>query len=133
MGDIGLDAKHLPQGFLRDDLARRAARIQATVLDDIQIIGIPRGHVEIMQHHHNGHAHFPIQSAHQFQHFHLVADIQIGGRLVQDQDFRLLANRHGNPRPLPLAARQRAQCTPLQVLKAGQPQRFIDDPAILGV
>ena len=57
-----------------------------------------------MEDHDHGQSFFPIQPAHQLQHFQLMTDIQIGRRFVQDQNLRLLGQRHGDPHALPLAA-----------------------------
>ena len=45
-----------------------------------------------------------VQLGAQVQHLDLVRDVQEGGRLVEQQQRRLLGQRHRDPHPLPLPA-----------------------------
>ena len=84
-----------------------------------------------MQYHDDGHAHFTVQAANQFQNLHLVADIQIGGGFVENEDFRLLADGHGNPCALTFAAGECAKRPMLERSQPGQAQRLVDDAPVL--
>lgn len=51
----------------------------------------------------DGHPAFPHQLLQNVQKLQLSAQVQEGGGLVQDQDFRLLTDGPGQQHPLPLA------------------------------
>ncbi|MND65648.1 hypothetical protein D3C80_570260 [compost metagenome] len=59
-----------------------------------------------MQHHDDGGLPGMVEISQKVQHFDLMADIQKGRGLVQQQYVGLLGKRHGDPDALPLAARQ---------------------------
>ena len=83
-----------------------------------------------MQHHNDRDAQLAVELFDKLEDLHLIADVQIGRRLVQNEDFRLLRDRHRNPRPLALAARERGQDAVLQRGEAGQCERAVDDVRI---
>ena len=65
------------------------------VADDTQVMG-DQDH---------GHAQLGLQTLQQLQNLRLDGDIQRRCRLVRDQNFRFVGQRHGDHHALPLAAR----------------------------
>ena len=63
--------------------------------DAEQIVGDLGGQIYLMQGKNHGDALFPGQLPEDFQQLQLVADVQIGRGLIQDDDFRLLAQSPG--------------------------------------
>ena len=45
-----------------------------------------------------------VQRLQKLQHLQLVGHVQVGGRLIQKDEARVLGERHGDPGPLALAA-----------------------------
>ncbi|MNR38265.1 hypothetical protein D3C85_1563530 [compost metagenome] len=67
---------------------------------------IATSEIEIMQNHHNRALFTFIQFEQQIQNIHLVSHIQISGGFIQQDRLRPLRERHRDPRPLALSARQ---------------------------
>ena len=61
--------------------------------------------VEIMADQQQCHAQFGLQLLQQIEDGLLHGNVQCGGGLVRDQQFRLVGQGHGNHHPLPLTAR----------------------------
>ena len=57
-----------------------------------------------MQHHHDGAAPLAVQAFDEVEHVDLVGEVEIGGRLVEQEHVGALGQRHRDPRALPLAA-----------------------------
>ena len=64
-----------------------------------------------------------VQVMQQIEHLQLVSHVQISGRLVQQQDFRVLGQRHGNPCALSLPAGKRVERAICQCFQVGHCQR----------
>ncbi len=77
-----------------------------------------------MQHHHHGTSTLVVQSPHQLQHVHLVGQVEVGGRLIEQQQVGALGQRHGQPGALPLAAGELVEGAVGEVLDAGHAQRL---------
>ena len=92
-----------------------------------QVGGVPAGMVEVVQHRDQGPVLLDVQIGAQVEHLDLVGDVEVGGRLVQQQDRRLLGQRHRQPHPLPLAAGQLVDRPVGQVGHLGRGQRLGDD------
>ena len=58
-----------------------------------------------MQHHYYADAVFAVEALDEAHHLHLVGDIQIGSRLIQKEDLRLLGEYRGDPHALRFSAR----------------------------
>src|SRR5690606_39719382 len=69
-----------------------------------QVVGIPGGEIEVVQHHDDGGAAVAVEIGEQVEDLDLVADVQEGGRFVQQEDVGLLRQSHGDPDALALAA-----------------------------
>ena len=54
-----------------------------------------------------------------------MADVQPGGRLIQQHNLCLLGQHHRNPRPLALAAGERIDALQRQVADSGRPHRVV--------
>ena len=70
----------------------------------------------------------PVQDGQQFQ---LVPDIQEGGRLVEDDDLRLLTDRPRQQDPLPLSVTDRVKRPLSQMLSVYLRERLVDFALIL--
>ncbi len=93
--------------------------------------GIAAGLVQVMQHRRKGKALGAVQVAQQLQQVDLMADIQPGGRLIQQHDRCLLGQHHRNPRPLTLSAGEGIHALRRQVGNTGGLHRFGDRQFIL--
>ena len=71
------------------------------------------------------------QTLDQLEDLDLVAEIQRRGRLIQQQQGRLLCQRHGDPGALALPAGHRGQLTVRQALDVGGGHRLGHQPLIL--
>ena len=89
-------------------MRRRALGEDRAVTHGDQVRGIAAGLVEVVQHGDDG-APLAIQLGEQFEQFDLVDDIQVGGRLVEQQQRGFLRQHHGDPHALPLAAGERVE------------------------
>ena len=72
-----------------------------------------------------------IQPPQQFQDLDLIADIEMGGRLIQQQDWRLLRQRQRNDHALLFAATQIVENTVGEMLDARRLKRRLNRPRIL--
>jgi hypothetical protein len=71
-----------------------------------EMVGIAGGEIEIVQDHDHGRAARVVQIGQKIEHLDLVVDVEKSRRLVEQQDIRLLRQRHGDPDALALAARE---------------------------
>ena len=98
-----------PEDFLDesrgDHLSRWPLRDDPAVAHGHQVGCEACGLVEVVEHRHQAAAP-AVEVDHQFHQLYLVADVEKGGGLVQQQDGGVLGERHGDPYALPLAARQ---------------------------
>ena len=60
------------------------------------------------------------------EHLDLGGDVQSGGRLVEDQQVRIAAQRHCGHQPLQLAAGDLVRVTPAQAVGVGKLQRTVE-------
>ena len=84
------------------DLTDAAAGHHPALIEQHQGVAVGRSQVEVVQHDHGG----PTQFADQAQGFVLVADVEVVGRLVQQQLSGVLGQRPGDQYALPLTTRQ---------------------------
>lgn len=75
-----------------------------TALQTDDLVRKINGLVDVMQNHNDRDVEFFIQFFDQFQDLQLIADIQISGRLIQEQKFGILCQCHGDPDSLSLSA-----------------------------
>jgi len=90
--------------FGRDNLRRLADRDDRPGPHRDQVRRVPAGMVEVVQHGDQGPALLRVQIGTKIEHLDLMGDVQERGRLVEQQDRRLLRQRHRKPDPLPLPA-----------------------------
>ena len=76
----------------------------APLFEKHQQIGVVHGKVEVMEHRHHRAAMFAGQGLEQLEDIDLIAQIEPGGRLIEQNGGRLLGQRHGDPAALTLAA-----------------------------
>ena len=70
------------------------------------MVGVARREVEVVQHHHDRGAAAGVELGEQVEHLDLVGDVEVGRRLVEQQQVGALREGHRDPHPLALAARQ---------------------------
>ena len=99
---------HAPLDMTTSSSAYRAARLRSCRTTTIVV---PQVAVEFAQ---------------QVEHLDLVTQVEERGRLVQQQHLRILCERHGDPHPLPLSARQVADGTVGELRHAGACHRLVD-------
>ena len=76
-----------------------------------EIVRVPRRLVQLMQYHDDRLAVRLVQMLHEAQHLHLMRHVEEARRLVEEEDLRVLRDRHRDPRALTLPARHRADGT----------------------
>jgi len=89
-----------------EHLGGRARGRDRPVGDHDQLVAVARGEVQIVQHHHHRDPARPVQIGQQVQHLDLVAHVQEGGGLIEQQQVGVLRERHRDPHPLSLPARE---------------------------
>ena len=67
-----------------------------------------------MQHHHDGPAALAVEPGDQVEHLDLVGEVEVRGRLVEQQQVGVLGQRHRDPGPLALAAGELVERTVAQ-------------------
>ena len=123
-------SNHLAQGRVDTRIVVRAFRVDPAGAQHHEAVGLQRERQVVQHADHGLRAREPLQQAHQR---HLVRRIEVGGRLVEQQDRRLHRERARDQRTLPLAARQRVQPAVLPAAALGRGHRGIDDALVLGV
>ena len=106
-----LRGQHLGGRTLADDLA--FAHRDESVTDQ-------GGLIDVVKHHHDGPVGLLIELPHERHDLELVGDIQVGGRLVEQQDRCLLGENHRDPGPLPLSAGEMVDLMVAEVRHPGQ-------------
>ena len=89
-------AEHGLKHLRYQDRFHRPGRLDATILQDNNVIAILRCQIHIMDRHESGHTH----ATNEIEDFELVSDIQVVGGLVEDQDTGLLNKGARDQRPL---------------------------------
>ena len=89
-----------------EQIGGRAVLDHLAIGHDDHPVGHFTDHAEIMGDQHQGHAQTVLHIFQQIQDLRLDSHVEGGGRLVGDQDFRLVGQRHGDHHPLALAAGQ---------------------------
>ena len=103
---LGLDAEHRPQAGAGKHVGRRAVGDQAAVGEREDAVGKAGRQLEVV----DGGDHRPPvvrQAAHAAEQVELVADVEVGRGLVEEQEGGVLRERLGEEHPLLLAARER--------------------------
>jgi hypothetical protein len=70
------------------------------------VVGVTRGEVQVVQDCHDRRIPSEVQVVQEVEHLDLVRYVEERRRLVEQQEVGLLGQRHSEPHPLPLAARQ---------------------------
>jgi hypothetical protein len=97
---------------------------------------VPGGQVEIVEHRDDRRSPFAVEIAQKVEHLQLVAQIEESGRLVEQQDARILRECHRDPHALTLPARQIAYgplcevCDPRPRHRLVHPRRVVRAPAL---
>ncbi len=84
----------------------------------------------------DGHAVGVGQIAYEIEDLHLIAQVQVGGRLVEQQDVGVLGEAAGEPDPLQLAAGEALDAPVREVGEVGEVgdgERAVDRPGTVGV
>ena len=133
VGDDRRRAARTPRASARGDhLVRRALGADPAVPHGDQVVGVPAGEVEVVHHDHDGRAAPPVEVGEQVEHLELVAQVEVGGRLVEQQQIGLLGERHRDPDPLPLAAAHLLDRPVGQLQRAGGGQRLGHGSVVVG-
>ncbi|RPK68499.1 hypothetical protein EES43_01455 [Streptomyces sp. ADI96-02] len=106
LDDAAVEAEHGPYVLLGQHLGRGARRVQPSVGEGDEVVRVPGGEVEVVQHHHDRGAARAVEVGQQVEDFDLVAGVQEGGGFVQQQQIGLLGQGHGDPHPLALPSGQ---------------------------
>ena len=109
-----------------EHLGRIARRVHPALGHVDQVVGVARGEVQVVQHHHDRGAAGAVEVGQQVEHLDLVGDVEEGRRLVEQQDVGLLGQRHRDPDPLPLPAGQLVDGPVGELGRPGHGQRLGD-------
>ena len=72
------------------------------VVERDEVVGVARGEVEVVQHHDDRGAATGVEVGEQVEHLDLVGDVEVGRRLVEQQQVGALRQGHRDPDPLAL-------------------------------
>ena len=95
------------------------------------VVRVPRGEVEVVQHDRHGGAALAVEVRDEVQDFHLVGEVQVGGGLIQQQHFGFLGQGHRDPHALPLPAGEFVDVPPGEFQRFGGGQRVLHRALVL--
>ena len=101
------------------------------VLHGDQVLGVAGGQVQVVQHDDDGAAALGVQPADQVEDVDLVGEVEVGRRLVEQQQVGALRERHRDPGALPLAAGERVDRPVGEVGHVRPGQRLGDDRLVV--
>jgi hypothetical protein len=104
--DAAAQAEDVLDDRLGEDLGRCAGGDDPSSLERDEVVGVAGRQVEVVQDGDDGRAAGAVEVDEQVEHLDLVGDVEVGGRLVEQEHVGVLRERHGDPDPLALAARQ---------------------------
>jgi hypothetical protein len=104
--DVHRDAVGVGQVLAGEDVADPARRDDLALAQQHDLVGDDRRVVEVVQHDADRHVVVVRQVAHHVEHLDLVAQVEVVGRLVQQQHGGLLRQARRQPHALQLAAGQ---------------------------
>ena len=108
VGDHGrVDAEGVADELGGEQLARRSLRDHPAVGEADHRVAVGGGRVEVVQDPADGQPVLDVQAAHERHDLELVAHVEVGRRLVEQQHAGALGERDGQPGALALAAGQR--------------------------
>ena len=100
----------------------------ATILSALHgddVVRVPGGEVEVVQHDRHGGAALPVEVRDEVQDLHLVGEVQVGGGLIQQQHFGFLGQGHRDPDALALPAGEFVDVPPGELQRFGGGQRAL--------
>lgn len=100
---LGLHPKHPGGDAAFKYVVCRALGGHLPFLQHHHPVAVGKGQGQVVEHHHHGFAH-AVDLPHQLHHLEFLADVQIGGGLVQKQHLGVLGQGHGQVHPLPFPA-----------------------------
>ncbi len=97
---------------------------------DVNPVGVPRDHAHVVRDQQHRHAQPLLQVPEQGEDLRLNGDVERGGRLVSDEQFGLVGQRHGDHHALPQATGQLVRVVAEPLLRPGQPDQVqhLDGP-----
>lgn len=87
--------------------------------------------IQIVQNGHEGAPLCLVQLRTEIEDVDLVLDVEVRRRLVEQQQRRLLGERHGDPDPLPLPAGQFVDIAIGKRADSGRRHRFLDNALVV--
>ena len=109
------------------NLFGRPRREEGAPSDRRQKIRVAGGKIDVMEYHHDRDSERAVEMSDQFEYFDLITHVEVGGRLVEDQDLRLLRDRHGDPRALSFPAREGGENPLSEMGETRHRERAVDD------
>lgn len=88
--DLGLYAVHLADVVRGNDILGGAYGEYRPILQHYYVVGVPGSGIQVMTDHDDEHVLLPRQTVKEPGDLHLMPDVQVGGRLVQEQYLRFL-------------------------------------------
>ena len=129
---VRLDAVELLDGVGRQHLARRALREHAAGAHQHERVAQRRREVQVVRRQHHRDAALAIEPRQQRRHLELIAEIERGRRLVEQQHVRRLRQRARDDDALLLTAAERHVRAVRQMRRAGGGQRAPRDRDVRG-
>ena len=124
--DGRFETEDLEDCLRRHECLRRSLRHNLPAAQGNDSVGIARGVIEVLQDHGDCATRL-IQARQQVEHIHLVGEVQVGRRFIQQQGVSLLRQGHGDPGALTLPAAERIQRAVGEERQVGGRQRLVDD------
>ncbi|MFH2074122.1 MAG: hypothetical protein ABIJ57_02070 [Pseudomonadota bacterium] len=90
--------------FFRNHLNGPSGHLYSSLFQEDDPVAVQRGEVDIMRDGNHRQALCHVQRFDEIEKFHLMPDVQGGGRLVKQHQLGLLRQRARDQNPLPLAA-----------------------------
>ena len=118
--DVHLHSVDHPHVLLGDHVPRGPDGVDRAVAHHDDVVGVLRCDVDVVADHYHNQPPLVGLLLQQADDIHLVPDVQVGGRLVQEQYLRLLGQPAGQHHPLALAGGQLVEGAHGQVLDVHQ-------------
>ena len=102
--DRDADSENRLDRIFGQNRGRRAIRYDLPLVENDQSGAKHCGQIEVVKHGGHRHSGFTVEPSHQIENRHLMPKIEVAGRLIQQENPRLLGQAHCNQSPLPLDA-----------------------------
>ncbi|MFH1080550.1 MAG: hypothetical protein V1766_09890 [Pseudomonadota bacterium] len=117
--------------FFRNHIEGPSGHLYAPLIQENDPVAVQRGQVDVMRDGNHRQALCQVQCFDEIEKFHLMPNVQRGGRFVKQHQFGLLGQRARDQNPLPLAAAQPVHAPACERQRIGHRHRPVDDRQVL--